>query len=100
MVIGGAENCGLGRVVDGLAGHPAALDAWSAVSWADDTDVVDVVEVVGAALVELWLHGRVISRESPTTITTTTAMVMPRRSPRFRLAAFSSASRRDCRPAF
>ena len=91
MVIGGAENCGLGRVVDGLAGHPAALDAWSAVCWADDTDVVDVV-VVGA-VVDLLLRPK-INQEIPTTTSATTAMEMTRRMPFFRLAAFSSASRR------
>jgi hypothetical protein len=97
MVIGGVENCWLGSVVDGLAGHPAAFEAWSAASWADDADVVDVV-VVGA-VVDLLLRPK-INQEIPTTTTATTTMERTRRVLRFRLAALSSASRRAERPAF
>jgi hypothetical protein len=45
-------------------------------------------------------HGLVTRRDRPTTITTAMAMLMLRRSPFLRLAAFSSASRRAWRPAF
>ena len=75
----------------------AAAEALSAVCWADDTDVVDVVVVDDA--VDLPF-GRKISSDTPTTTTATTAMVMPRRRPRRRLAALSSASLRAWRPAF
>jgi len=73
------------------------LDASSAVSWADDADVVDVV-VVGAVVALLWRPK--INQEIPTTTTATTTMERTRRVPRLRLATFSSASRRAWRPAF
>ena len=72
MVIGGAENCGLGSVVDGLAGHPAAFDACVGGGWADGAAVVVDVVVVGA-VVDLAVAGRRSAQEMPTT-TTATAM--------------------------
>ena len=45
-------------------------------------------------------QGFVTRRERPTTITTATAVLIVRRSPFLRLAAFCSASRRAWRPAF
>lgn len=102
MVIGGAAYCGLDSWVEGFNGQPPAFDTVLAVSWAADTDVVDVVGlvvVVVDAVVDLD-HGLVMRSESPTTTTTAMTVVTVRRSPFLRLAAFCSASRRAWRPAF
>ena len=100
MVIGGAANCGLGSWVEGFNGQPAAFDAVFAVSWAEDTDVVDVVGLAGVVVAVDLDHGLVTRRERPTTTTTAMAVLIVRRSPFLRLAAFCSASRRVWRPAF
>jgi hypothetical protein len=101
MVIGGAANCGLGNLVEGSNGQPADFDTAFAVSWAEGTDVVDVVGLVVVVVDDVDLdHGLVTRRERPTTTTTAMAVLILRRSPFLRLAAFCSASRRAWRPAF
>src|SRR5665213_1477442 len=97
IVMGGAGNCGLGRVAVGLDGHPAALEAWSAACWAADTLGAVVVVVDVAVDLAGGLKRRI---DTPTTTASAMTMVMPRRSPFLRLAAFSAASRRAWRPAF
>src|SRR5450631_1374047 len=87
----------MGRAAVGLDGHPAALEAWSAACWAADTVGAVVVVVVVAVGLAPGLNRRI---DTPTTTANAMAMVMPRRSPFLRLAAFSAASRRACRPAF
>ena len=96
MVIGGGDfQVGAGSCVLGLSGHPAALDALFAASWADDVGVVVVVGELAD-----FLEGRKMRIESPTTTAATIATMTTRRSVWRRLRVFCSAASRACRAAF
>src|SRR6516165_5429283 len=96
MVIGGGDfQVGAGSCAVGLEGHPAALDAWLAVSWAEDAGAVVVVVVA-----DCFLPGRKMSSETPTTTAATMATTTTRRSVWRRLRVFCSAAKRAWRAAF